>query len=130
MWDHQKSLKIHFLLNPVFLWTGVGLELWSWKWSGTSYWSSLMYPNMLKNILSSEIYHLTNFDILTQCCSRGTQRIAFTYLCTYHDVTIISFFHFHFLKSIFNNLLKIFCWSNSVDCGLKPLKYCIKELRD
>ena len=53
---------------------------------------SFMFGSMFKNILSSEIYHLTNFYVLIQSRFRVIQRIVFTYLCkAYHKVIIIQF---------------------------------------
>ena len=53
---------------------------------------------MFRNILLSENYQLTDFDVLIQSCVGVIQRIAFSYLCKTCYVIIIPFLNFHLEK--------------------------------
>ena len=64
---------------------------------GTSCQSPKMLPNIFRNIIYSEIYHLDNFDVLFQNGFGFIKNHTFSNLCkTYLDSMIIPFFNFHF----------------------------------
>ena len=67
------------------------------KGPGTSRQSPFMFPNVLRNILHSDTYHLANFQVLIESVFRVIQKITSANLCkTYHDVIFIPFYNFHF----------------------------------